>query len=51
MARIPVEIVVLFDPQRMHVAVPVPLVQEICLFAAVAADPAAMVGEPKSVVE
>jgi hypothetical protein len=43
--------VVLFSPQRMQVSDPVMLAQEICLFAAVAAVPAVMVGEPKSTVE
>jgi hypothetical protein len=35
----------------MQVAVPVPLLQESCLAAAVAAGPAASEAEPKSTVE
>jgi hypothetical protein len=50
-ATTPLAMVELLRPHRMHIAVPELLLQEICLLAAVAAGPAAIVGEPKSAVE
>jgi hypothetical protein len=50
-ARTPLEMAVSLRSHITHVSDPVLLLQEICLFAAVAAGPAVMVGDPKSTVE
>jgi len=50
-AATPFEIVLELTPQSTHVTVPEPLLQEICLLAAVAAAPAVTVADVKSTVE